>query len=117
MVNTKRAPRPKNQNMDASDRLFHSLDIESKGYIAKNDLAQALLDRGILLNDMRIRQTAQDLNKLKEKEKINIIISVYCFFPHFDIRRFFNIFFKKTFIHKPNSKFRFYNKTSKRNRQ
>jgi len=68
--------------MDVSDRLFHSLDIESKGYIVKHDLEQALLDRGILFDDMRIRQTAQGLKELKEKERINATAFRALISPH-----------------------------------
>ncbi len=60
-----------NQSMDVVDRLFNALDAESRGYIGKQDLIQALLDRGLLPNDARIRQTTQALNKLKDQEKIN----------------------------------------------
>ena len=41
--------------MDAADRLFHALDVESRGYITKQTFSQALLDRGILLTDVRVR--------------------------------------------------------------
>jgi len=60
-----------NENMDVADRIFHALDIESKKYIFKKDLTQALLDRGILADDIRIRQTTQALDKLKDKDRIN----------------------------------------------
>lgn len=62
------------QTMDAIDRIFHALDIESQGYIGKHDLTQALLDRGIVIDDPRIRQTSLGLKKLKDSDKITATV-------------------------------------------
>src|SRR3989344_8936928 len=71
-----------NQSMSVIDRIFNALDIESRGYILKQDLIQALLDRGVLLEDSRIRQTAQGLKKFKEKDKINATAFQELVSPH-----------------------------------
>lgn len=71
-----------NQTMDAVDRIFHALDVESRGYIFKNTFVHALLDRGVLLNDVRIRQTAQALKKYTDKEKINAVSFRSLVSPH-----------------------------------
>ena len=68
--------------MDVATRIFNALDIESRGYIFKQDLIQALLDRGILLDDVRIRQTAEGLKKLKEKDKIDESLFRKLVIPH-----------------------------------
>ena len=62
---------PNNNRKDVVDRIFCALDVESRGSITKKILVQALLDRGIEPNDVRIRQTAQGLEKYTENEKIN----------------------------------------------
>ncbi|OGH88053.1 MAG: hypothetical protein A3J93_02680 [Candidatus Magasanikbacteria bacterium RIFOXYC2_FULL_42_28] len=60
-----------NLDMDTIGRIFYSLDIDSKDYIFKQDLLQALHDRGILADDSRIRQTMAGLKKYNEKDRIN----------------------------------------------
>lgn len=62
--------------------MFNSLDIESKGHIFKKDLNLALTDRGILLDDVRIRQTTEQLKKLKENDKIDLSIFSKLVSPH-----------------------------------
>ncbi len=59
-----------NQDMDVVERIFHALDIDSKGHITKNDLIQALHDRGILVDDVRIRQTTLGLKQYKNDDPI-----------------------------------------------
>jgi glutaminase len=60
-----------NQTMDTVDRIFHALDTTSSGYILKHDLKSALLDRGIIESDPRIRQTIEGLKKYSENDHIN----------------------------------------------
>jgi len=71
-----------NKNMDVIDRIFNALDMESRGYILKGDLVEALLDRGILPDDIRIRQTTQGLSKFKDKDKIDAAVFRKLVTPH-----------------------------------
>src|SRR5258707_10892582 len=71
MIRTMQKP-SSNQDMDVAERIFNSLDIDSKGYIFKKDLSNALLDRGVLMDDVRIRQAALSLKKYKDKDRINL---------------------------------------------
>ncbi len=71
-----------NITMSAVERIFNSLDFESRGYILKQDLIQALLDRGILTDDVRIRQTTQGLKKISDKQKIDLKIFRELVSPH-----------------------------------
>lgn len=61
-----------NQDMDVIERIFNALDIDSKGYIVKNDLITALHDRGILKDDIRIRQTASGLKQYSDLDHISL---------------------------------------------
>ncbi len=78
----KTKPKQNNQNMTAIERIFNSLDLQSRGWIFKKDLEQGLADRGILLDDVRIRQTADQLKKLKADEKVNAVIFAKLVRPH-----------------------------------
>ncbi len=57
--------------MDVIDRIFHALDVESRGFIYKHTFVQALLDRGILADDVRIRQATQGLEVLDDDDPID----------------------------------------------
>jgi glutaminase len=63
-------------------RIFGALDRESKGYILRKDLVAALLERGIVQGDVRIRQTAEGLKRLRETEKINLTLFRKLISPH-----------------------------------
>lgn len=60
-----------NQDMDVVERIFNALDNDSKGYVYKNDILGALNDRGILIDDVRIRDTALGLKSHKATDKIS----------------------------------------------
>lgn len=65
------AKQPKQiQKMDVVERIFNALDTESRGFIVKKALLQALHDRGILQDDVRIRQTVEGLKKYGEKDRL-----------------------------------------------
>ena len=48
---------------DFIDQMFDALDIDSRGFIRKDDLINALMVRGILEDDARIKDAIQYLNK------------------------------------------------------
>ena len=79
---SKKTIKKTNQEMDAVDRIFNSLDIDSKGYIFKHNLIEALHDRGILTDDARIRQTTDGLKKYTEKERLSAGIFRSLVLPH-----------------------------------
>lgn len=70
------------QSFDSIDRIFHALDAQSQGFIVKHDFLQALLDRGILPDDVRIRQTTQGLNELKNDQTIDAKLFRQLVRPH-----------------------------------
>ena len=53
------------------ENLFNSLDVQSKGYIHKKSLIEALNLRGIVLTDLRIKATVDMLHDISDSEKIN----------------------------------------------
>ena len=53
------------------ENLFNSLDVQSKGYIYKKSLIEALNLRGIVLTDLRIKATVDMLHDISDSEKIN----------------------------------------------
>ena len=55
-----------NKPSDIIDLIFSSLDIEAKGYIKKSDLIDALFFRGILEDDIRIKEVIEALNKTQK---------------------------------------------------
>lgn len=57
---------------DPAERIFLALDVSSKGYIHRDDLLQALNDRGILADDARIRQTVAGLHTFKDNDQITV---------------------------------------------
>ena len=71
-----------NFEMDPATRIFNALDIRSEEYIFKKDLLEALHNRGILEDDMRIRQTTQGLKKYKAKQRISRSAFVDLVRPH-----------------------------------
>lgn len=77
-----KATQPVPAAMDAIDRIFHALDVESRGFIHKHDFVQALLDRGILADDVRIRQTTQGLEAIADDEPIDAILFRTLVRPH-----------------------------------
>jgi len=54
-----------------SDRLFHVLDRQGKGYIYKDDFILALEDSGLQLDDSRLEKVTASLRLLKKKEEID----------------------------------------------
>ncbi len=64
------AQKQTNQEMDVVERIFHALDADSKGHVTKGDFIQALHDRGILADDVRIRQTTLGLKQYKDNGPI-----------------------------------------------
>jgi glutaminase len=71
-----------NQEMDVAERIFNALDIDSRGYVLKAEILGALHDRGILSDDVRIRQTVQGLAARTEKERITLGIFRLLVAPH-----------------------------------
>jgi glutaminase len=59
------------EETDSVIRIFNALDKDSKGFIIKGDLLDALHDRGILEDDARIRETTLGLKKYKGKQRIS----------------------------------------------
>jgi len=55
------------KDQDFIDRMFDALDIDSRGYIRKDDLINALKVRGILDDDARIKDAIKYLNKNYKK--------------------------------------------------
>lgn len=51
------------KEQDIIDRIFSSLDVISSGYIKKEDLIEALNRRGILEDDIRVKDVILSLNK------------------------------------------------------
>ncbi|MBI3342069.1 glutaminase [Candidatus Curtissbacteria bacterium] len=61
-------PERVNARADIIELIFSSLDIESRGFINKGDLIDALSFRGILDDDIRIKDVVQALNSHKDKD-------------------------------------------------
>ena len=72
----------KPQPIDTAQRIFNALDVGAQGYLLKQHLLQALLDRGVLPEDSRIRQTKEELKKIKDKDKINPALFRKLITPH-----------------------------------
>ncbi len=56
------------KKQDVFERIFSSLDVDSAGYIRKEDLIDSLAVRGILEDDIRIKETMTALDKYKDKD-------------------------------------------------
>jgi Ca2+-binding EF-hand superfamily protein len=59
------------KELDIVDRIFDSLDVDSKGKISANDIFEALNIRGILKDDLRIKDIVISLNSYKKGKEIN----------------------------------------------
>ena len=55
---------PSHKMPDAIDYIFSALDVEAQGTIRKSDILGALEMRGILEDDLRIKETVEALNKI-----------------------------------------------------
>lgn len=54
-----------------AQRLFHSLDVERKGYILKEDIFKALSSLGIHRDDPRIKELRESLDMLSKDSRIS----------------------------------------------
>lgn len=81
-VSSSQKNQPQQQDLDPKTRIFNALDSDAKGYIVKKDLLQALHDRGILEDDVRIRQTTEGLKKYRPADKISVAAFRELVSPH-----------------------------------
>ncbi len=68
--------------MDVPTRIFNALDIDSKGYIFKKDLTEALNNCGILTDDVRISHTTKGLSAYTETARITKDLFRNLVIPH-----------------------------------
>ena len=61
----------KKASADVIDLIFSSLDIEARGFIKKGDLIEALNFRGILEDDIRIKNVMEALSKTNKNDDIS----------------------------------------------
>ena len=71
-----------NLQMPVAERLFNALDVDSKGYILKKDLVQALNNCGILADDVRISQITEGLKKYSATNHIALNAFRFLVTPH-----------------------------------